>query len=626
MQKRSKTAEKFSVDRMMTRVASSLVSDFQDNLNDPSFCSDFQREVATENIAGIRRLCPAPDSETDVARYKAAYQLGSVVKRYRFSNDIYSDQELVETAVKGFKDTQDRLAKVNLDSLPASAQWVLELAARYVAQTLGPYCDEEHRDLCRFGRKASVGIPARLACEAARWELPITGSCEQIKWFDSEMSEIESVQDYWRAQKGSDPTRSTYHAIDHLTLSLVPKSFKSLRAIMPNSTIGSYMSFGLGEIMRKRLKRVGYDIKTLQKRHRHLASQASVHGLYTTADLSSASDSITVALVERLFPSDWFAILQQSRIGNVLLPDGSIVQSDTFCTMGIGYTFPLQTLVFLALLHAIQAVLYKANDRRLISVYGDDMIYATRMHDEVVFMMQQFGFVFNVDKTFSTGHFRESCGGDYFHGVDVRPFQPRNGSAVVGKRSYEAILYKYVNGLLARWSEYEIGRTLNYLVSEIEQISGCCKIVPSVHSDDAGIKCPSLTHWQFLLRARVASPVHLGHGVYRFSYLRLVADEREEVRHEPYYWLGLRGGSPAVDYSSAGQLREARSPLLDIVNRVVGVNENETPLITRDLQPIKTFRSELSGCRLRRQSTFVTISHTGRYTRQSGTSRFEDRR
>jgi hypothetical protein len=304
--KRAKTEEKFSVDTMMRKVASSLVRDFQDGLMDPCFCSEFDDVLRHGTVAEIRSLNPTPDSQMDVATFKATYQLQSVLKRYRFQTDIWSDEELTQQAIDGFKETQRRLAAVDLDSLPAISQRVLDLAASYIAKTLGEYSEEEHRNLCRFGRRASVGIPARAACEAARWELPISGSHEQIAWFDSEMSQIPSVQEYWAKCKGSDPERSTYQVTSSLTLALVPKTFKSLRAIMPNTTIGSYMSYGLGEMIRKRLKRKGFDIKTLQQRHKVLARQASVNNLFTTADLSSASDSITVALVERLFPADWF--------------------------------------------------------------------------------------------------------------------------------------------------------------------------------------------------------------------------------------------------------------------------------------------------------------------------------
>jgi hypothetical protein len=631
MKSKVRTAEKkYSADRMMLNVAKSLVRDFQATFENPYFCEDFYSAIESRDPHGFRGVNPTPEADGGVPQFKAVYQLQSVFKRYRFRKDIYSDQELKDAAIASFMKTQDRIAALDLSSVDAQTEKVLELAAIYISQTLGVYDDETCRSYCRFGTRASVGVPSRKACEAARWELPISGSEGQISWFDAEMRNVECVQKYWAAQLESDPNRSLYTETESLTLTLVPKTFKSLRAIMPNSTIGSYMSFGIGEYMRKRLRRKGYDIRTLQERHRILASEASIHNLYTTADLSSASDSISVALVERLFPADWYDILSQSRIGVVTLPDDlqTKVRSKTFCTMGIGYTFPLQTLVFLALLKAIEATLFNRWNRRTISVYGDDMIYVSTMHTTVVRVFEQLGFVINLDKTFHEGHFRESCGGDYFHGVDVRPFQPQNGSAYVSKVAYEAMLYKYVNGLLARWSEHEISRTLRYLCTEIESVTGKAKLVPGDHPDDSGIKCPTLSHWSFLKCVEVAHPAFLGSGMYRFSYLRLMPDKREEVRHEPYLWDRLRGLNP-VRHSFGGRFcpEAARSLVATVIDDVTGCgNEKAETFILMKSQPVETIRSKISGRRLRRLLTCVTVSNTGRYKRQSGISCFEIRR
>jgi len=639
---KNKTEKKFSVDRMMLNVASSLVRDFRDNLDNPGFCSEFERALHTQPVAVVRGLSTTPTDEMSVAEFKATYQIESVLKRYRFQTDTYSDLELKSKAIASFLATQDRLANQDLTVMNAKSHRVLDLAASYIAKVLGVYDDAEHRDLCRFGRKASVGVPARSACEAARWEIPISGSREQIHWFRQEIDGVECVQNYLAAQLESDPNRSIFSETSSLTLTLVPKTFKSLRSIMPNSTIGSYLSFGLGEMMRKRLKRNGYDIRTLQQRHRYLACRASLDGNLVTADLSSASDSISVALVERIFPSDWFEILNRTRIGRVALPlpdDGeeTIIDSLTFCTMGIGYTFPLQTLVFLALLKAIEHVTYHVRKRRTISVYGDDLIYPSSMHNNVLFYLQQFGFLINVEKTFSEGHFRESCGGDYYHGVDVRPFQPRNGPAAVGGKTYEAVLYKYVNGLLARWSEYEVGKTLDFLVSEIESVTGSCKLVPGDYPDDAGVKCPTLSSHEFLRRARVAHPKHLGHGVYRFSYLGLTSDTREEKRHEPYYWNALRRPIDIMLHDIDGQsVADLRTSVVRQYDVICGVRSDASPLSSSEVKPTEVidrryrrfvnWTTRVGPSRLCRTATSVTVSHTGRYTRRSGISCFGIRR
>jgi len=626
MAKARNAGKLISADQMMLNVAKSLVRDFQASADDPLICDDLLASLHNGDVKRIRAAVPAYEAEGDTYKFKVLYQMASLFKRYRFETDLYSDQELTEKAVQSFLSTQDRLRDLNLTDVDALSSLVLERARIYIANTLGKYSDNEHRSLCRFGKKASIGVPARLACLAQRWELPISGSCEQISWFDSEMSQAECVQDYWRRQIDRDPNRSIYQETSSLTLTLVPKTFKSLRAIMPNTTIGSYMSFGLGEMIRKRLRRRGYDISDLQKRHQVLARKASMSNKLVTADLSSASDSISVALVERLFPASWRDILSRSRIGFVTLPTGQTVESLTFGTMGIGYTFPLQTLVFLSLLKAIEATLFGRWNRCTISVYGDDMIYPSSMHSVVASVFKELGFILNADKTFNDGPFRESCGGDYHRGVDVRPFQPQNGPAFVKPKAYEAMLYKYVNGLLARWSEHEVGRTLSYLVSEIESVTGKVKLVPEDYPDDSGVKCPTLHHWSFLQSAAVARPHSIGHGLYRFSFLRLVPDEREEVRHEPYYWARLSGRNPISVNYSGGFPPEAPSALQSRIEKLTGVGDGDLLLITREVRPTKLFRSKISGRRLRRTTTFVTLSHTGRYKRQSGISGFESRR
>lgn len=629
----SRQKKTFSVEKMMRRTVASLIRDFQDNLNDVGFCSHLSSVVLNGDIPNIRQLLPETDDSSEPSRFKATYQIASILKRFRFRKDTYSDSELVKKSIDDFISTQKRVASVHLDDVSAFTNIVLDGAAAYIRKVLGSYSDEEHRRLCRFGRRASVGIPAREACEASRWELPISGSSEQISWFDAEMRHVDCVQEYWINQLDSDPNRSVYQETSSLKLTLVPKTFKALRSIMPNTTIGSYMSFGLGEMIRNRLKRVGCNISTQQMRHRYLAQSASVHGLHVTLDLSAASDSISVQLIQRLFPCDWVAILNQSRIGVVELPDGSLYKSNTFCTMGIGYTFPLQTLVFLALLTSIQAILYHRHDRRTISVYGDDMIYAVRMHSQVLTVFEELGFVVNVDKTFHEGHFRESCGGDYYHGVDVRPFQPRNDAACVGRRTYEAILYKYINGLLMRWSEYEVRTTLDYLLSEVVAVAGKAKVVPHDYPDESGIKCTTPGCWDFLSNANSAKVQHVGHGMFRFSYLTVKSDLRKESRHEPYYWISLRGPD-LPDHDCFGRLHsqtlghavkgspDVRRFSDETFDRINLACAERSPFIVKEDQPKRTFRSKMTGARVPRTSTYVTISHTGRYVRQSGLSSF----
>jgi hypothetical protein len=61
------------------------------------------------------------------------------------------------------------------------------------------------------------------------------------------------------------------------------------------------------------------------------------------------------------------------------------------------------------------------NALRSVSLYGDDIIVPTATAVSVVGGLESFGLKVNIRKSFWTGEFRESCGGDYFRGLDVTP-------------------------------------------------------------------------------------------------------------------------------------------------------------------------------------------------------------
>jgi hypothetical protein len=85
--------------------------------------------------------------------------------------------------------------------------------------------------------------------------------------------------------------------------------------------------------------------------------------------------------------------------------------------MGNGFTFELETLIFFALSHS---VCKRIVDEPFISVYGDDIIIPTGCSEAVIAFLRLCGFSINKEKSFTTGLFRESCGGDFFDGVPVR--------------------------------------------------------------------------------------------------------------------------------------------------------------------------------------------------------------
>jgi len=197
-------------------------------------------------------------------------------------------------------------------------------------------------------------------------------------------------------------------------LEFVPKNAKTYRSIVVEPSLNGFLQQGLGRWLRDRLLRVGVDIRD-QSLNQRLARQGSLDGSLATIDLSSASDSISRELVRALVPDDWFSLLY-SATTRVVVYRGMEISQEKFCSMGNGFTFPLETILF----YAITAVACPHD--AVIRAYGDDIICPTSCYNDVVGALSTCGFSVNTKKSFATGPFRESCGRDYFKGVLIRPF------------------------------------------------------------------------------------------------------------------------------------------------------------------------------------------------------------
>lgn len=200
----------------------------------------------------------------------------------------------------------------------------------------------------------------------------------------------------------------------------VPKDATKRRGICIEPSVNVSFQLSVGQHIRARLKRVGIDLLEGQQVHRNIARSASRDGSHATIDLSNASDNVCINLVKLLLPSDWFSLLSSLR-SSITVVDGKRCHLHKFSSMGNGFTFELETLLFLVI---CEASLYFGGyecwdiDRY---VYGDDIIVPNGLASNVVSALAFFGFSPNERKTFVSGYFRESCGGDYFKGVAVRP-------------------------------------------------------------------------------------------------------------------------------------------------------------------------------------------------------------
>jgi hypothetical protein len=225
---------------------------------------------------------------------------------------------------------------------------------------------------------------------------------------------------------------------------LVPKNWKTDRTIACEPEGNVFLQLAFDEYLKGRLRRVGIDLSD-QSRNQELSRVGSIDGSLATIDLSMASDTLAYNTVAWLLPQPWFEYVDAVRT-----PSGSGLYQGKyakFSSMGNGTTFPLETLVFTAACRAVGSSKY--------SVYGDDIIIETELVDDLTTLLRFFGFVINAEKSHVQGPFRESCGANWFEGVDVTPFYMRD----IDRR--KAVICHLVNGLIS--CSKPLGRVWEYL-------------------------------------------------------------------------------------------------------------------------------------------------------------------
>lgn len=225
----------------------------------------------------------------------------------------------------------------------------------------------------------------------------------------------------------------------------VPKTSEIDRVACKEPDINLFLQKAIGNQIRWALRRRGINLND-QGINGELARIGSIDGSLMTLDLSSASDSVTIELVRRLMPPNWFAFMETVRSPYTSI-DGATHCNAMFSSMGNGFTFELESLIFLAL---TRAVTYSLGIRGKVSVYGDDIIAPSEAYEPLVSLLSFAGFTVNESKSFHEGPFRESCGRFWHAGIDAKPFFLRKAWT----RLSDMIL---TLNQLAEWSTVEHG-------------------------------------------------------------------------------------------------------------------------------------------------------------------------
>ena len=262
---------------------------------------------------------------------------------------------------------------------------------------------------------------------------------------------------------------------------LVPKDSRGPRLISCEPLEYQWIQQGLG---RKIAAHLEYDSSytrgvinfTHQDINRGLAQTSSASQRYATLDLKDASDRVSAELVRRVFERSpgLSRALMACRTTATKLPNGKVISLKKFAPMGSALCFPVEAYVFwviivAAVIRAKRLPLERVG--RHVFVYGDDIIIPTDWASLSIQALEEVGLKVNLDKSCTSGNFRESCGMDAFNGVDVTPLRLRtrwtnkkhDGSALA---SYVSLANKMANGPYALVSD-TIWRELERVYGEI---------------------------------------------------------------------------------------------------------------------------------------------------------------
>ncbi len=271
-------------------------------------------------------------------------------------------------------------------------------------------------------------------------------------------------------------------------VSLVPKTQKTPRLIAMEPTALQYVQQGLMHSLVPLLEQdslcgpfVGF---SSQEENRQAAKLGSLEKEIATLDLSEASDRVLNSLVVEIL-RPWPTLLgavQASRSERVSLPDGRVLPITKFASMGSALCFPMEEIVFLAIIlsgtapskaYRSRAELFALHGK--VRVYGDDIIIPVDMVQSAIGALESFGLRVNSAKSFWRGNFRESCGGDFYSGEWVTPV--RMGRLLPSRRDDVASVVSSME-LCNRLYENGLWKTAHHILAELQSLGYGRKTVP----------------------------------------------------------------------------------------------------------------------------------------------------
>lgn len=358
---------------------------------------------------------PVCHDDTKIRQSADDYLVTSVMKK---NPRLPLQVDATQVALDKFLECEEhvRLTNIRLKMLPAGLRSasidpeirkVLRSARRIISKILGPLSSRDLESVwnsARFGPGSTSAVSGTDVSASRKYSTlgatprlaPLLKTLLPSLWYEGAYTSIIPV--VW-----------------HSRVTTVPKTALTERPICVEPHLNGWIQLGIARVLRKKLKRAGLDLDTGADFNRLLASYAQEWGL-ATIDLESASDTIAETLVRLLLPVRWVHLLELGRTDYTEMPDGTILRLEKWSSMGNGYTFELESLIFYSL--ALACTRLPAHT----ACFGDDLIVPQSDADSLITILEFCGFRVNRSKTFLAGAFFESCGTDWLCGIDIRPF------------------------------------------------------------------------------------------------------------------------------------------------------------------------------------------------------------
>ncbi|UJQ85016.1 MAG: putative replicase protein [Leviviridae sp.] len=402
---------------------------------------------ACEHDLGMKTPSSMPDarqlSYTEFASQYFLYNLVRKLEPWEEKADV--PKEVLQASLEKFVDTEWRCTVINRhgrfyspidETKRAFFREAIRLARSWISRTTmdrWPAWSD-----ARYTSGASVETERKQSMSYLKW-----AGHSQSGAMSATTAALHIVTNYIAPEYGPSWAYARVKRCDHSRFDFVSKTAKAVRFMAMEAEYNMLAQKCVGDCIRGSLLEVGYNLNA-QTLNQELARWASISQNQGTVDMSNSSDNHALRLHEMLLPERLWHYCVTTRTPNIAV-DGVKHKLEKTASMGNGFIFELQSLIYAGLAHA--ATQLTGGRESDIAVYGDDIIVSTQTVEPFLELLEYLGMEPNWEKSYwGDTPFRESCGTHWYAGRDVTPFYVKEPLGTLATR------FRALNGI-DYWSE-----------------------------------------------------------------------------------------------------------------------------------------------------------------------------